>query len=252
MPIAARTMRAAADRGDREKPVEAAPEERGEPRPENRPEPRYERPERHENRPEPRHEGRSEPRYEGRSEQRFEQQRPEPVLLPGESISKYQPQASHSAATPHQAPVKTDSQPRPKPSTEFSLDASAFSAGSFPAGVLPGESLAKYGKKAQPARTATETAEPEPAAIEQALRNGQHESVEREERGFLQDSESAGPVPRQFQQQEEAQARVEAPAVFHRREPAEASARSRSSRKRPLPSKKRSGRRRRMSNDLKA
>jgi ribonuclease G len=75
--------------------------------------------------------------------------------------------------------------------------------------VLPGESLAKYGKKSQPARAATETAEPEPAVRES------------EERGFLQDSESAGPVPRQFQQQEDAQARVEAPGTFHRHEPAE-------------------------------
>jgi ribonuclease G len=204
----------APDRGDREKPVEAAPEESGEAKTEDRPAPRHEtqREDRHERRPEPRHD-RHEARHEHRPEQRFEQQRPEPVLLPGESISKYQPQASHSAGTPHQAPVKTDSQPRPKPSTEFSLDASAFSSGSFSAGVLPGESLAKYGKKTEPARSTT-TAMHEPAGVEPA-------PAEREERGFRQDSESAGPVPRQFGQQEEAQARVEAPTVFHRREPAE-------------------------------
>src|ERR1700704_3066636 len=93
-----------ADRGtndqaaaDREKPVEAATEERGEQRPEGRPEPRHEhRQERHESRPDSRYENRSsesrESRHEGRSESRFEQ-RPEPILLPGESISKYQPQA---------------------------------------------------------------------------------------------------------------------------------------------------------------
>jgi ribonuclease E len=201
----------AADRGEREKPVEAAPEERDESRQESRPEPRHER---HESRPEPRHES----RHEGRSEPRFEQHRPEPVLLPGESISKYQPQASHTAA-PQQASVKMDSQPRPKPSTEYSLDPSSFSAGSM---VLPGESLAKYGKPMPAAPTATETAEPEQALAEPHV--PERPITEREERGFLQDAESAGPVPRQFQQPEEAEARVEAPAVFHRREPAETTA----------------------------
>jgi ribonuclease E len=184
----------AADRGDREKPTEAAAEERGEPRGESRPEPRYER-------PEPRHE---------RPEQRFEQNRPEPVLLPGESISKYQPQTSQSSSAA-QPPAKTERQPRPRPSTEYSLDPSAFSAGSL---VLPGESLAKYGQHSEPVRTATETVEPEPPAAEP-----QHAG--QEARGFLQDSESAGPVPRHFELQEDAQARVEAPGVFHRHEAAE-------------------------------
>jgi Rne/Rng family ribonuclease len=185
--------------GEREKPVEAAPEERDDSRQEGRPEPR---PERYEGRPEPRHENRPE-RHESRTEQRFEQQRPEPVLLPGESISKYQPHTSQSAAT-SQASVKADLAPRPRPSTEYSIDPSAFAAGSM---VLPGESLAKYGKDRQPARSATQTDEAETSV------------TEAQEHGFLQDAESAGPIPRQFEHHEEADARVEAPTVFHRHEP---------------------------------
>ncbi|HEX3094980.1 MAG TPA: Rne/Rng family ribonuclease [Candidatus Angelobacter sp.] len=189
---------AGGDRGEREKPAEAAPEERGESRPESRLEPRHDR---HESRPEPRYE-RPE-RHEGRSEQRFEQ-RPEPILLPGESISKYQPQGAQSSAGTSQAPVRTESTPRPKPSTEYSIDPSAFAAGSM---VLPGESLAKYGKD-RPSRGATETARLETAVAEE------------QEHGFLQDAESAGPIPRQFEHKEKTEARVEAPSVFHRREPA--------------------------------
>ena len=69
--------------------------------------------------------------------------------------------------------------------------------------VLPGESLAKYGKKTSRRAQPTET----------AVHEQPHEPTtgEREERGFRQDSESAGPIPRHFEQQEEAQARVEAP-----------------------------------------
>jgi Rne/Rng family ribonuclease len=188
----------AGERGDRERPAEPASEERGEPRGESRPEPRYERPE---------------PRHEGRQETRFEQNRPEPVLLPGESISKYQPQTSQSSSVA-QPRAKTETQPRPRASTEFSLDPSAFSAGSL---VLPGESLAKYGQHSEPVRATTEAVEPEPLLAEP-----QH--AEREARGFLQDSESAGPVPRYSEPQEDAQARVEAPGVFHRHEPAKESA----------------------------
>ena len=225
--------KAASDGEDREKPVEAGSDEgfesktsetthesqTGEPEIEDQPEARHERhetrhEERHDRRPEPRHDrhegrhdNRRESRHDSRSEQGFEQ-RPEPILLPGESISKYQPNATQSTAASPQAPVKTESAPRPKPSTEYSLDPSAFSAGSM---VLPGESLAKYDKKSQP-KHAAKTAEPEVAQA----------SVEQpEERGFLQDAESAGPIPHHFEQEEEkTEARVEAPRVFHRREPA--------------------------------
>lgn len=169
-----------------------------------RPEHREHRSERHD-RHESRYDNRREPRHE-RQEPEFEQQRPEPILLPGESISKYQPHSAHASSTP-QASVKTEpSQPRPKASTEYSFDPSAFSAGSM---VLPGESLAKYDKaekKAQPARPAVSEA---PA-------------VEAQEHGFLQDSESAGPIPHQFEQEEKqrTEARVEAPTLSYRREAA--------------------------------
>jgi ribonuclease G len=235
---------AAGDRSDREQQVEAATEEgsnaktgdskpsdsrtnesrtsesrTSEPKAEDRHEPRHEprhesRDSRHERRPDSRHD-RHEPRHDNRRESRYEdrsegsEQRPEPILLPGESISKYQPQSTSAAAAP-QTPVKTESAPRPKPSTEYRLDPSAFSAGSM---VLPGESLAKYGKQTQPVRSSTEAAAPEPPIAEP------------QERGFLQDAESTGPIPRQHEEHfepQEAQARVEAPTVFHRREPAPA------------------------------
>ena len=200
----------AGDRGEQEKPVEAAPDEREESQPESRPEPRHER---HESRPEGRHEHRSDSRhenrrdrYESRPEQRFEQPA-EPILLPGESISKYQPHAPQSSSSAAQTSVKTESAPRPRPSTEYSIDPSAFAAGSM---VLPGETLAKYGKDKQ--QHGKSEAQPEKPAAEHA--------AEQHERGFLQDAESAGPIPARFEQEEKTEARVEAPRVFHRREPA--------------------------------
>ncbi len=145
------------------------------------------------------------PRGDSRSEHsRAEYQRPEPVLLPGESISKYQPHSAQPAAVTPTA-TRTESAPRPRPSTEYSIDPSAFSAGSM---VLPGESLAKYGKQSQPARSATETMEPEVA------------SHEHQEHGLQQDRESAAPISGHFHD-EDAEARVEAPAVFNRVEPAQ-------------------------------
>ncbi len=206
------TDQATGDHGEREKPVEAGQEERAESQPESRPEAR---PERHESRPEgrsDRHENRSDyrrenrpDRYESRPEQSFEH-RPEPILLPGESISKYQPHTPHSSTAASQTSVKTESTPRPKPSTEYAIDPSAFAAGSM---VLPGETLAKYGKEKQPSRSA-------------AIAHSEERVAEPQEHGFLQDAESAGPIPRQFehQQEEKTEARVEAPRVFHRREAA--------------------------------
>ena len=202
-----------------------------EPQPESHPEPRHER---HESRPEGRsegrHEGRSDyrrenrrDRYESRPEQSFEQHA-EPIVLPGESISKYQPHAAQSS-TATQAAVKTESAPRPRPSTEYSIDPSAFAAGSM---VLPGETLAKYGKDKQQSRGKSE-AHTEHQAAERAAEH----SPEHQERGFLQDAESAGPIPAKFEQEDRTEARVEAPRVFHRRESApvieEASRGSRSS-----------------------
>ena len=206
---------AASDRSEQEKPVEAAAEEHSESRPEPSPEPRHERQEsRPEGRSEGRHQGRSEyrrenrsDRYESRSEQSFEQH-PEPIVLPGESISKYQPQGAQSSTATTQAAVKTESTPRPRPSTEYTIDPSAFAAGSM---VLPGESLAKYGKDKPPARGRSEAHAEKPVA---------EHAVEQHEHGFLQDAESAGPIPAKYEQEEKTEARVEAPRVFHRREAA--------------------------------
>ena len=167
---------AAGDRGEQDKPVEAATEEHNESQPESRPEPRHER---HESRPEPRsegrHEGRSDyrrenrrDRYESRPEQSFEQHA-EPIVLPGESISKYQPHAAQSS-TATQAAVKTESAPRPRPSTEYSIDPSAFAAGSM---VLPGETLAKYGKDKPQSRGKSE-AHTEHQAAERAAEHSQN------------------------------------------------------------------------------
>jgi ribonuclease E len=213
----------AGDRGEQDKPVEAAPEVGGESQPENRPEVRHERHESHpEGRSEARHEGRSDyrrenrrDRYESRPEQSFEQHA-EPIVLPGESISKYQPHGSQSSAATSQAAVKTESVPRPRPSTEYSIDPSAFAAGSM---VLPGETLAKYGKDKPQSRAKSE-AHTEHKAPEDAAERAAEHSPEHQERGFLQDAESAGPIPAKFEQEDRTEARVEAPRVFHRREAA--------------------------------
>jgi ribonuclease G len=185
-------------RPEREPQAVAAEEQGGQREQEERAEGRQNQPE---SRPEhPRSEyGRSSQKYEhGRSEH----EQHEPILLPGESISKYQPRGQQPSTT--QAPVKPESGPRPRPSTEYSIDPSQFSAGSM---VLPGESLAKYGRQRASASVLPETAEPE------------NLSSETQERGFLQDPESAGPIPHQAEEQD-AEARVEAPSVFHRVEAA--------------------------------
>jgi ribonuclease G len=176
--------------------ADSQPEDSAEPQHESRPEPRAEH-----SRPE-------HPRQEhSRSEHRSDYQRPEPILLPGESISKYQP---HSAQPAHAKPTATKAkpEPRPRPSTEYSIDSSAFTAGSM---VLPGESLAKYGKQRETARAAIETIEPETAAPE-------HQ--EHHEPGFLQDREASATPARHFDE-EDAEARVDAPAVLNRVEPEE-------------------------------
>jgi Rne/Rng family ribonuclease len=99
-----------------------------------------------------------------------------PNVLPGESISKYQPRSSAPAPQAETKPPRTS----PKPSTEYTIQPSQFSPGAM---VLPGESISKYrGQKNQPRPAAPE---PEPADVRPLP----------EEHGFLQDVESAGPVP---------------------------------------------------------
>ncbi|HKV95619.1 MAG TPA: Rne/Rng family ribonuclease [Candidatus Angelobacter sp.] len=180
------------DRPEREHTEEAAAEQHSEPQQESREEQHLEPAE-----PQAEHVRTEHPRSE---HHRQEYHRPEPILLPGESISKYQPHGSQPPATTSvAAKAKAESGPRPRPSTEYSIDSAAFSADSM---VLPGESLAKYGKQSQPARVETETIEHEAAP-------------KHEDHGFLQDRESAGPIPRNFEE-EDAEARVEAPAVLNR------------------------------------
>ena len=86
------------------------------------------------------------------------------IVLPGESISKYQPQSAQQppTATQVKAPTQPASQSTSRPSTEYSLDPSKFSRESFSRDsmVLPGETLAKYqGRETtrEPARVVEET-----------------------------------------------------------------------------------------------
>jgi len=74
------------------------------------------------------------------------------LVLPGESISKYQPHAAVQA--PPRPHTSSAPQSTVRPSTEFSLDPSQFSANS---NVLPGESLAKYRNMPAPAATSSGT-----------------------------------------------------------------------------------------------
>jgi ribonuclease E len=162
--------------------------------PELRPEPVQES--RHESRPESRHDPRGdvqrqdtprhdrhdrEPRRDNRYSNRNEPEADlEPIVLPGESISKYQPPSAHPAAEVKQsAPVRTS-----RPSTEFSIDPSQFTAGSM---TLPGESISKY-KGDEPHASANVASE----AVAQ-----HHAPTHEHEHGFLQDAASAGPVPHQ-------------------------------------------------------
>jgi ribonuclease E len=95
----------------------------------------------------------------------------EPIVLPGESISKYRPQGESNPAEPQAPPPPKRNNPRP--STEYSLNAAEFAPGSM---VLPGETIAKYKNEPHPAgattagattSSATSVAEPQEAAHEQ-------------------------------------------------------------------------------------
>ncbi len=91
-----------------------------------------------------------------------------PLVLPGESISKYQP---HSAAQPPAQPQASSApQPKVKASTEYSLDSAQFTPGSM---VLPGESLSKYRNRAVSA--------PEPVAAPAKVEEPAHETAVAEE-----------------------------------------------------------------------
>jgi ribonuclease G len=118
-----------------------------------------------------------------------------PIVLPGESISKYQP---HPAKAAGEAPAKPAAVKAARPSTEYSFEPSQFSPDSM---VLPGESISKYRGQSRPAaRRTAATQEPAVARPQEA------------ELGVRQDEESAGPVPRGFEH-------LEAPPLAEEHEP---------------------------------
>jgi ribonuclease G len=121
-----------------------------------------------------------------------------PIVLPGESISKYQPQ---SVAPP---PVKPAPPRTARPSTEYSFNPAEFSPDSM---VLPGESISKYrGRSRSPRPSVADEPVPEKP----------------QEQGFLQDEASAGPIPRGFDGTEAEGHRTEAHAELaelHEAEP---------------------------------
>ncbi len=84
-----------------------------------------------------------------------------PFVLPGESISKYQPHG----ATPARQEKQGLSAPRSsvRASTEYSVNPAEFTPGSM---VLPGESISKYRHEPQSSRSAV--AEPQEPALQEA------------------------------------------------------------------------------------
>src|SRR5262245_8413736 len=111
------------------------------------------------------HEPRTEPEHQG-------------MVLPGESISKYQPHSAPDVSARTQAPPPP--QRTVKPSTEYSIDPSKFSPNSM---VLPGESLAKYRNETASTPAAvgisaqSETRSPEPVTSQQ-VETSAHAEVE--------------------------------------------------------------------------
>lgn len=99
--------------------------------------------------------------------------RNEPLILPGESISKYQPN------TPQQQEERRPAPPKPvsRPSTEFSLDSAQFSPGSM---TLPGESIAKYqsGHEAEARIAIAEPSHSESSPLEPSEQASHHELEE--------------------------------------------------------------------------
>ena len=130
------------EKDEREAPSRPAPEPQAEP---TEAVARHEHPEPYERKPEP--------------------QALEPIVLPGESLSKYGggAPASESRSAQAPSPVRTA-----RPSTEYTINSSQFSPGSM---VLPGETIAKYQHDRPSASTVT--AEP-PVAHEDQAASAQH------------------------------------------------------------------------------
>ncbi|HET9181160.1 MAG TPA: Rne/Rng family ribonuclease [Candidatus Angelobacter sp.] len=91
----------------------------------------------------------------------------EPMVLPGESISKYggSPAASESRPTQPQAPARSS-----RASTEYTINPGHFSPGSM---VLPGESIAKYQHESAPVSSTTVVEPPAVPAQEEEDRFAQ-------------------------------------------------------------------------------
>jgi ribonuclease G len=99
-------------------------------------------------------------------ERRPESQPFEPMVLPGESLSKYGggSQASETRPILAPAPARTS-----RPSTEYTINSAQFSPGSM---VLPGESIAKY-QHDTPSPSSTAVTEP-PAVHEEETASNHH------------------------------------------------------------------------------
>jgi ribonuclease E len=132
----------------------------------------------------------------------------QPMLLPGESISKYHP---HSTAQPSaRAQTPAPPQNRAKPSTEYSLDSAQFSPESM---VLPGESLSKYRNRRSsmpetsapfepqsPARAASQELE---SSVQQEIKPEEHHAGSAEIAHFAQTPEPVQTASRVIEEPEE-------------------------------------------------
>jgi Rne/Rng family ribonuclease len=136
-------------------------------------------------------EARVEPVHEERQERRPEPRSGfEPIVLPGESISKYGGAPATNDTLPAQTPPPVRAS---RPSTEYTLNPSQFSPGSM---VLPGESIAKYHHEG-PTATSTAAVEdhpPEPVQdFDAAVHDAPLHPLEqpREQHGHTEESLSA-------------------------------------------------------------
>lgn len=111
-------------------------------------------------------------RKEHQEREVHEPQGQQPMVLPGESISKYQPRSAAQVSPETQAPPAP--QYKVKPSTEYSLDPSQFSPDSM---VLPGESLSKY-RNERASVSSSPSVEVDPQLVHQAEPPASHEAAE--------------------------------------------------------------------------
>ena len=113
-------------------------------------------------------EGAAHESHRERYERRPEPPAFEPMVLPGESLSKYGggSSAGESRPVPAPAPVRST-----RPSTEYTINSAQFAPGSM---ILPGETIAKYQHDRPSASTAT--AEP-PTVHEDETTSDQHTEI---------------------------------------------------------------------------